>query len=168
MAIERIMVQLDDHRWTLEVTHTASQIARSNNAEIVFVKLVPVQHIGWLGTELGYRAFTGRDYADLREYASVAEDYGVTDHVQAFQYVTFVEGIVQAAEFFDTDLVFAIPLHPQSLLGRLQRRYLKRSLANHHRLLADAGIISSLQWFPDQDFGLPTPEVAENSNSLSA
>jgi len=166
MEIARILVQLADYRWTLEATHTACQIARSTRAEIVFVKLVPVQHIGWLGTDLGYRAFTTSDYANLQEYASIAEDYGVANIVQAFQYATLVEGIVQTAEYFDAQLVFATPLHPRSLLGRLQSRNLSRALEHNRRRLAEAGVVSALLSYPDQDFRLPIPELAERSNSL--
>lgn len=165
MEIERILVQLADYRWTLEATHNACQIARSVSAAIVFVKLVPVQHVEWLGTDFGYRAFTARDYANLREYASIAEDYGVAHFVQAFQYVTFVEGTVQAAGAFDTQLVFATSLHPQSIFGRLQNRYLRRALARNHRRLAETDVVSALLSFPDQDFRPTIPELAEKSNS---
>jgi hypothetical protein len=143
-GIERILVQLADRQWTLDATHLACQIARVTGAEIVFIKMVSVQHIGWLGTELGYVDFTEEDYNNLQDYAATAEDYSVPCAIQRFQYITFVEGISQAAEYFGARLIFATPVNVIKIIRRIQNWQLRRILNQQNRQLSDSAVVEAI------------------------
>jgi hypothetical protein len=56
-----IMLQIADRTWTLEALHCVCAIARKMSAKIPLVKMIPVQHIRWLGTELGNMNFSEED-----------------------------------------------------------------------------------------------------------
>jgi len=143
-SIDRILVQLADRQWTLEATHLACQVARLCGSEIVFIKMVPVQHIGWLGTDLGYREFTEEDYNNLEDYAATAEDYSVPCSVHRYQYITFPEGLSSVAEYYRTPLVFAKPVHKVEPIRQFQSWLLRRILSRQDRYLADVALVESL------------------------
>ena len=143
-SVNRILVQLADRRWTLEATHLACQLARVLGAEIVFIKMVPVQHIEWLGTELGYRDFTAEDYENLEDYAATAEDYSVPCSVHRYQYITFPEGICDVTEIYGTQLVFAKPIHKIKFIRQIQSRLLRAALTRQNRQLADDTLVQAI------------------------
>src|SRR5438045_2366359 len=82
-----VMVQVAEPTWTVAALHLACAVARTQGEALVLVKMVPVSHVGWLGTELGYQNFTEADHRLLREYAATAEAYGVIPSAELFQYV---------------------------------------------------------------------------------
>lgn len=129
-----IMVQISDHGWTLETMHCACLLARNTPARVVLVKLIPVQHISWLGTEWGQVNFTDQDRAEFAHYQATVEDYGVEFAPLLFQYVTLAEAIAQAAEYVNAQIVFA--KLPQSVIPfwtRFQRWSLSRQFARQNR-----------------------------------
>src|SRR5689334_9925541 len=99
--MQTIMVQAVDRNWTMAALHLACALARSTDAEIALVKMVPVQHISWLGTEFGYQNLTVHDHDELSAYQATAEDYGVLLNKEMFQYMTLPDAIADAAEYFD-------------------------------------------------------------------
>ncbi len=136
MVSRPVMVLMGEDSWTVEALHRACGLARTNGAEVALVKMIPVQHVGWLGTEFGYQNLNWEDRDALYDYLTIPEDYGVRFSVQLFQYVTLPEAISDAAEYLDAESVFAtlpagqIPLWRAWSLARLRRR-----LARHNRTL---------------------------------
>src|SRR5947208_3225386 len=107
METQSIMVQITDRRWTLAAMHLACALARPAGAEVALVKMVPVQHVGWLGTDLGNLRLTPADRKDMSEYESITEDYGVQSSRHFYQYVTLPGALVDAAEYVNAQVVFA-------------------------------------------------------------
>ena len=135
-----IMVQIadNDRAWTLEALHCAAIMARERSAKIVLVKMIPVQHIGWLGTELGYLHLTEHDEQELADYAATLEDYGVDYEVCPFQYATLTDALVQAAEFVGAQTVFAtLPASRIPFWQRFQLHDLRHHLAQDQRVLIE-------------------------------
>src|SRR5262245_49339568 len=105
--MQTIMVQVADLNWTMAALHLACALARSTEAAITLVKMVPVQHISWLGTEFGYQNLTMREHDELAAYQTTAEDYGVLLNKELFQYMTLPDAIADAAEYCGAQVVFA-------------------------------------------------------------
>jgi hypothetical protein len=134
--MQTIMVHMADRTWTMIALHLASAMARSMGTEITLVKMTPVQHLSWLGTDFGSSNWTAQEREDLASYTATAEDYGVGLDPQMFQYATLPDAISDAAEYFDAQVVFATL--PKSLIPywhRFQLWALDRRLAGQHRRL---------------------------------
>jgi len=140
MNTQTIMVQVADHEWTLEAVHSACILARRTGGEVVLVKMVPVQHPSWLGTELGYMHFTEQDRQALRDYELTLEDYGIQYSIRVMQYAALNDALVQAAESVGAQIVFA--QLPNSVIPhwhKVQMALLRRRLAHQQcRLLEQA------------------------------
>ncbi len=144
-----IMVQVMDRQKTLEALHFAGALAR-RQGKVVLVKMIPVQHIGWLGTELGYADLTDGDMETLLAYRAVAERYGVEIGTQLFQYMSLADGLADAADYVDAQVVFAelpqtiMPFQYRLNVWLLRRRLVRQDrqlyLFEHHR--------QSGQWTP--------------------
>jgi hypothetical protein len=135
---QRIMIQMADHAWVEEAVHRACLLARKGGGEIVLVKMVPVQHLSWLGTPFGNWNLTEQDRKDIESCQINAEDYGVTCAGLVFQYFKLPEAIVDAAEYLDADIVFATL--PKSLIPfwtQFQLHQLRQQLTRQHRVLFD-------------------------------
>ena len=146
------MVHMADRAWTMDALHLACAMARSTEAGITLVKMIPVQHLSWLGTEDGYRNLTQQDWDNLSSYRATAEDYGVCLSLEPFQYVTLPEAISDAAEYFDAQTVFAtLPKYTIPYVRRFHMWTLQRRLARQHRrfysLERPTGP-TSLEWSP--------------------
>lgn len=129
-----IFVQIADRAWTLEALHCACLLARHTSARIALVKMIPVQHPGWLGTEAGYMNFTPAEQADFSDYQATIEDYGVAFSALTLQYVTLAEALIQAAEYVNAQVVFArIPEYGIPLWTRFQCWALQRAFARQGR-----------------------------------
>jgi hypothetical protein len=130
-GVSTIMVQIGEPKWTLAALHLACAVARTNGHELILVKMIPVSHVGWLGTEFGYRNFTETDRRLLKEYGATAEDYGIASSVELYQYVILSDAIVDAAEYVNARFIFAtlpqykLPFWRRFLLWRLHSK-LKR------------------------------------------
>jgi hypothetical protein len=104
-----MMVQIASRAWTLEALHCACLIARNTGDTIALVKMVPVYHHSWLGTEWGYMSLNRQEQKDIRDYQATIEDYGLPHILSVFQYNTWVEATAQAAQQNRADRVFAQP-----------------------------------------------------------
>ena len=134
----RIMVQIADLEWTREALHRACILAREKRAEIVLLKMLPVQHTSWLGTEFGAMDLSERARSEIYDYAATAEDYGVQCSAQVFQYITLAEALSEAAEYVEADIVFATL--PRTLIPywrEFQLRNLRNRLTRQKRLLIE-------------------------------
>jgi hypothetical protein len=129
MDTQSIMVQITDRRWTLAAMHLACALAREAGAEVALIKLVPVQHVGWLNTDFGYLQLTADDRKDMRDYQTIAEDYGVQSSRHFYQYATLPGAIVDAAAYVNAQAVFAtLPSSIVPLWRKVQLWWLRRSL----------------------------------------
>jgi len=152
---QTIMVQISDHEWTFEALHCACLLARNTSASIALVKLIPVPHPGWLGTEWSYMNFTHQEQADFADYQATIEDYGVELTPLVFQYVTLTEAIAQAAEHVNARLVLAkIPKSVIPFWTRFQRWSLNRQLNCQNR-----------QWIQHPVYDTETLEVVIDAAS---
>lgn len=102
-----VMVCISDHKWTLNALHLACALGRNTGMEVVLVKMLPVQQVGWLGTDLGLTNFSEQDYVEICGYQKIAEDYGVQISPRLFQFVTLRDAIADAADHFQAGAVFA-------------------------------------------------------------
>ena len=135
---QRIMVQVAGSAWTQKSLERACILARSQSSQVLLVKMIPVQHIVWLGTELGNQCVTNKDLDQIVECRATAEVYGVRVSNHLFQYVTLPEAILQAAQYFDADVVFAtLPPCLLPIWRQFQIWWLGHCLAGEHRILAD-------------------------------
>ncbi len=135
MDTQSIMVQITDRGWTLAAMHFACALARQSGAEVALVKMAPVQHVGWLGNDLGYLRLTATDRQDMSDYTTITEDYAVRSSTHFFQYATLPDAILEAAVYLDAQTVFAIL--PRSVLPywrRFQMWRLRRSLTRQRRV----------------------------------
>jgi hypothetical protein len=129
-----IMVQISDREWTAEALHCACLLARNTSARIALVDMVPVQHAGWLGTDLGYLNFTDQKQVDFADYQATIEDYGVEFVPVLFQYLDLPDAIAQAAEHMNAQIVFAkLPESGISFWTKFQRWLLNRQFAREKR-----------------------------------
>jgi hypothetical protein len=131
-----IMVRIGEPAWTLAALHLACAVARTHRCELLLVKMVPVSHASWLGTEFGNQNFTERDRRFLQECSATAEDYGITFSTGVYQYFTLSEAIVDAAEHFNTRIVFAsLPQYKLPFWRRFLMWQMRRQFAKQGRLL---------------------------------
>ena len=129
-----MMVQIADRSWTLEALHCAGVMARAKSATIALVMMVPVQHLGWLGTDFGYLNISEQERREIDDYQNTLEDYGVEFELCLFQYATLADALVQAAEYVHAQVVFATL--PKSVIPswhRYQLRNLRRQFAHDQR-----------------------------------
>jgi hypothetical protein len=95
--------------------------------------MIPVQHPGWLGTDVGLMAFTDEVQAELAEYQLTIEGYGIRFVPVLFQYTTLAEAIAQAAEYVDASIVYAhIPESSIPFWTKLQQWLLNRQFNQQH------------------------------------
>lgn len=127
-----IMVQIADRQWTLEALRAACAIARKPSTIILLVKMVPVQHLGWLGSDWGNLNFSAHERTDFEHYQAIIAEYGHECIPVLFQYTTWIEGMIQTVAYVNADIVFAPK--PRIILP-LWRRFriwdMKRCLAHH-------------------------------------
>jgi hypothetical protein len=102
------------------------------------MKMIPVQHLLWLGTGLGNSSFTFEDQRELVDYEDVIEEYGVEFSINFFQYEPLPDAIVQAAEYVHSQIVFAkLPTSILPFWSNYQLRWLRRCLSRQHCELCD-------------------------------
>lgn len=134
--MKTILVQMADENWTLAAVNDACNLARKMDAAITLLRLMPVQHLSYLGTDFGISAPTTRQYQNMREYAAIAELYGVEMVIRDMQVVSALEAVADAADQLDADVVFAyVPKSHIPYWRKFQIRQLAHSLKSHHRQL---------------------------------
>lgn len=152
-----IMVQIADRAWTLDAVHAACRMGRRSPAVIALISMIPVQHTGWLGTEWGYMDFSKAAKHDLEDYQDTVLDYGLNYRMVQGQYVDFVDGLADAAEQLNAQIVFA--RFPNTLIPawrRLQMWLLRCRFSKQQRQLIESFV--SLPAVPTADE--PTHEVS--------
>ena len=133
MTTQKIMLVIGDADWTVNAIHLACTIARREGRELVIVKMLPMQHTGWLGAPQDFTALTRDERHLLSNCLSTADDYGVTATSEFFQYVDLPEAIRQAAEHYEASTVFAmLPHYRLAFWGKLMNNQLERQLHQQH------------------------------------
>jgi hypothetical protein len=126
MTMKTVMVQMADKQWTMEAMHLASALARNTGSKLLLLHLSLANNPGLLGW--GIPAPTASEHCLIREFASVAEDYGVAFSVQPMQFVSLNEALVQVVELCKVQVLFAhippsnIPFWRQFRLWNLKRQ----------------------------------------------
>lgn len=157
MSNQPVMVQIADYQPTLQAFHQACTLARKYDAQVVLLKLQPVQHLSWLGTDFGQQALTEQDAIELSSFQDTAEDYGVPLHLIVFQYAMFPEAISDAADHVDAQIIFArLPTSHIPGWGQYQLRMLHHRLSRHQRQLHLIGAPDhEVQlWFPSARYSI--------------
>ena len=127
--MKTIMVHMSNEQWTMEAMHLASAMARNLNGRISLLRLVLANNPGLLGW--GIAPPTAEEQRQIKEYAAVAEDYGVEFWVQPMQFITLADALAQAVELLKVSVLFAhIPQSRIPLWRRFQLWSLKRQLGN--------------------------------------
>lgn len=144
------LVQFAERTWTLETLHLACAMARDEGTFVVLLHLMRVNHIAWLGTELGDLPPTERQYQLLDECQSVANLYGVALSLQSMQYQSLVNAVAQAADAVDAQAVFVqLSQGKLTILNRLQHWNLTRQLRVKHRQLYTSALpLETTDWTP--------------------
>lgn len=123
-----IIVQMADKRWTTQAMHLACALACTDEASIVLLRLIQVDHISYLGSAFGFKLLTNSELRDLQDYTATAEDYGVEMKLEQIQCISPTTAVADAADYLDAAVVFArlhqsrIPFLRQFRLWRLMRR----------------------------------------------
>jgi hypothetical protein len=127
---------MSDRQWTIQAMHLACAMARNTHARLVLLHLRPIKNPALLGSDVGLNALSDSEYDDLEEYGMVAEDYGVTLTVQPMAYESWVDALVQTAEYLNASVLFAHPSGQANIVWhwfqRWQQWILRRQLASHH------------------------------------
>jgi hypothetical protein len=114
-----ILVQMSTPAWTRQAIHFASAMARNDQTKIILLRMIPVTHPEYLGTDYGYCEPTFEEQHAIDEYAATAEDYCVTLILQPMQYINALDAVAEAAEALDAGVVFAHV--PESFIPFLQK-----------------------------------------------
>jgi hypothetical protein len=131
-----ILVQMENRRFTMQALHLALALARNQQAQVVLLRLIPVKHLGYLGTSLGQCEMSADEQAALRDYAATAEDYGMDITLRQMQCEDTLAAVTEAADYLDADVVFA-QVRPSWLpyWQVFRRWWLEQQLALHGRQL---------------------------------
>lgn len=132
-----IMVQLRDRQWTLQALHLACAMARNQQSDVTLVRMVPVQYMTWVGTDLANVPMSSDEHQLVDELVATAEDYGVRICIQNMQYFTLTEALVEVAATLESKTVFAtlpatsLPYWQRFQLWNLQRQLNRRDCQLH-------------------------------------
>lgn len=129
--MKTILVQLADSKWTQEALHLACAMGQNTGAAVILLDLIPVQHLSWLGTPLGYQRLSPEASASVWEYRAIADHYGVDFDLLPMQCVSPADALLEAAEAAESEAVFArVPSSSITLWQRLQSWSLRRRFAS--------------------------------------
>ncbi|MBZ0317550.1 MAG: hypothetical protein K8L91_14105 [Anaerolineae bacterium] len=128
-----ITVQLRDRQWTLQALHLACAMAHTQQSDVTLVRMVPVQHMTWVGTDLANVPMSSNEHQLVDELVATAEDYGVSLCIQNMQYFMLAEALVEVAASLESKTVFAtlpaasLPYWRRFQLWNLQRQLNRRN-----------------------------------------
>lgn len=96
-----------DKQWTAKAVQMACGLAKNTQAEIVLVKMIPVDHLSWLNSEAGYAHLQEDDFTEAAYFGRICTEDGVAVSFLPFQYYTLADAIVDAADYLNAHAVFA-------------------------------------------------------------
>lgn len=125
-----VIVQLDEHQWTMQAMHLACAMARSTQSTVTLLHLMPVHNIGLLGTPLGISAPSVEEQNLIATCREIAEDYGVEAELLPMQYYTLYDALAQATDYVDAYALFAnLTKNPLNLWRKYRLWSLHQQLA---------------------------------------
>jgi hypothetical protein len=128
-----ILIHIGDREWTLQALRSACLLARRTSASIALVKMIPIRHHRWLGTDMGDVNYTVREQRHFARCQAIVEGQGIACTPLLFQYVTLTEAIVQAVEHVHAQVVFIqLPDSGVPFWRRFQLWSLNRRLVRQH------------------------------------
>ncbi|MBI5931734.1 MAG: hypothetical protein HY862_20660 [Chloroflexi bacterium] len=128
-----IMVQICDRQWTLQALHLACAIARNQQSDVTLVRMIPVQQMTWVGTDLANIPMSRDEQKLVDELQLTAEDYGIKISIRDMQYFTLLEALVEMAESLESKAIFAtlpdtsLPYWRRFQMWRLQHQLNRRN-----------------------------------------
>ncbi|MCC6804407.1 MAG: hypothetical protein IT319_16105 [Anaerolineae bacterium] len=130
------MVQMAKPQWAEAALHLACAVARTSDADLILLRLIQPQHYSWLGTPFGFE-LSAKDSERVWRYKAIAASYGVELRLQSMQYVTLIGALVEAAEMYQAQAVFAcipesiLPMWHQYQVWDLRRQLERLGCALH-------------------------------------
>ena len=104
-----LIIILGERDWTLKALHLACAVVRTNQWQLVLVKMVLAPHPLALGTPAGRVNFTADDELQLQDFSATAEDYNVPFELVLNHYVNYYSAITDIAEQLSAHIVLAPP-----------------------------------------------------------
>lgn len=151
MKPQTVVVCVSDPRWTQSALHLACAFARNKGLEIALVQIIRVQHLAWLGTELGYQQYIEQNYDQLRSYELTAQDYGVAYAASVYQYYSSLcDAFLDIASQLHAIAIFAtLPASPLTIWRKFQIRRLEHHLMKQQcQLFTLEKPAGALDWTP--------------------
>lgn len=134
--MKTIMVQMSDYAWTMEAMHYACALARNLEGQVILLRLSYINNPGLLGWQV--LPPTPYEYEEMKEYAAVAEDYGIAFSAQPMQFVSLIGALVQASAGLEACVLFAhLPPSRFSFWHKFRLWQLKHQLQNCHLYTLD-------------------------------
>ena len=167
MSDYTVLLVPGEQEWTSKALHLACAMARSNDGEVILVKMVPAGHPALLGTPEGYRNVTSDELRVLGDLVMTGENYGVPVNVTLCQYVSYARAMVDAAEQLGAAAVFArLPKSHFSLWARYQTWRVRSILARHGCTLHTVELAGGpLEWTPSATQTAPASPMPRSKES---
>jgi hypothetical protein len=131
-----IMVQMDDHKWTLAALRMACADAAARHGSVVLALLLPKTHVTLAGIDVSHYVFSETECDELEEYAAIAMQRHVPLTTRVFEYTHLDDGISAAADALNADTVYA---HVEGdllpFIHQRHVRHLEHTLEAHHHHL---------------------------------
>jgi len=126
-----VIVVISEFSWTVKAMHLACAFARNTQSPLLILDFRMTKNVGLLGMGIGYNPPTVQEYAELKDYLMIAEDYGVISTLQPVEYESFSDALVQMVEWFEPQTIFAnMPKSVIPFFAQIQLRAVRRQL-NH-------------------------------------
>ena len=153
-----ILVITGEPGWTRRAVHLAGAVAHEAGVAVVLLHMVPVTHMGYLGTGSREALLSFAEFDALNEYMTTAADYAPVT-VELFEYSDAIGGVLSAAEQYGATAVFAAA--PGGPLGRLRLWWLRRAIRRPLYTLGDGDPTIILPARPEAVAVGPIVEVAQ-------
>lgn len=126
-----VIVVVSEFSWTVKAMHLACALARNTQTPLMLLDFRMTKNVGLLGMGIGYNPPTIQEYAELKDYGMIAEDYGVLMSIQPVEYESFSDALVQMVELFEPQTIFAtLPKSVIPFFSQMQLRAVRRQLGD--------------------------------------
>ena len=125
MERQTVVVYGSDHEWTRNALHLACALSHTRGLEIALVDMIRVQHLQWLGTELGCQNHVEQIYDQVRSYEQTVQEYNIPLTIYFHRYHSSLpDAIIESARQLNAAVVFATL--PDSTLAIWRKFQLQR------------------------------------------
>ncbi|MCC6973447.1 MAG: hypothetical protein IT322_05485 [Anaerolineae bacterium] len=127
-----ILVQMADTKWTTQAVHLACALARDTHKQVIMLRLNRVEHISYLGSELGDVPLTHLEYTHLQNYQGIAEAYGVEMDWMQIQCYAPMAALIEAAAYLGSAAAFVrVSKAPLRFVYQIRLWFLDRRFGAH-------------------------------------